>query len=516
MGPSALSYKRHVALKSVFRETGTYNDIYRRSYSASGVDGHLASDFRQMVSGVNDMANGFNVDMMSSVSNRLLRPQAQINPGVDLGSIANGWGTRRLLFTIEVSTDTTGNSNIQPERILINGYSDYTGATMSGNMDPNMRIYFNSVVLLRTVNQHGYAWGGQSTVPADIAHVIHMVADPNADPYGGQTFRNPYTLLRPYDVVNSMDNNFIYPGSAFDVTDVRASPTNAPLMSSRNNAIATKYLERTFQSLLKGYRDPTVGEDQRTHYTSAADHLRESYTTKLSLFQDFAANTSYNQLGFVTYGEMCKLIPNLDQITVLCLAGKASPTTATSYFGTPERGMVNGWNGSDQETMIATVMGSAIPALMMECLINTITMTITNRTLDRDFSVVIQNVTMFSESIEASAYVPLFVSRLKREILADITQGNTLDVSFNIAASTIEDTWLQISFMGGPVTDYVVPSFSDALISPIIGTNPQSLHSLAFSIDGLFNSSMSVLDPNRSQNPSSAGLLKIPVNGSIF
>ncbi len=494
------SYRNHLAIKSVFRETGTYNDIFRRAYSSTNVDGYLSNDFKQLVAGASNMSTGYDVDMMASVSNRLLRPQSQINPMTDMGQIANGWGNKRWLFTIEISTDVTGNANIQPERILLNGYTDHPGATMSGAMDPNMRVYFNSVVQLRTVNQQGFGWNGTTTVPSDVSHVIQTVSD--VSPYLGQPFQAPYTLLRPYDVVNNINTNFVYSGVDMDVCDLRSTVTGVPFLSSRNNAIAPKYLEKTFQSLLKGYRDPTVGEDDRTIYSSAADLLKENYATKMAFFIDLATNTSYNQLGYVTYGELCKLVPNLDHITTVFFSGNASPTAASAFFGSPERGATTQWSGSDQETMIATIMGSSIPSLMMECLISTITMSITNRTLDRSFSVVIQNVSMFSELVDASIHVPHFIERLKREILADVTYGNTLDVSVNVAASTIEDTWLQISFMGGPSTDYVIPSFSDALISPVIGSNSQALHNLSYSIDGLFNASMTVLDPMRNQTSS--------------
>ncbi len=489
------SYRKHLAVKSLFRETGTYNDVFRRSYSSANVDGNLAMDFRQLVAGANEHTLGYTADMMASVSNRLLRPSAQLfNPGLDVGKIANGWGNRRFLFTMEIATDVSGNANIQPERIVLNGYTDYTGATHTGTMDPNMRIYFNSITQLRNVSRGGFAGNGNVIVPTEISHVIGMMDDSQF---------NPYVLLRPQDVVNDIENAQLYSTETYDVTDTRSSPVSAPLMSSRNNAIATKYLEKTFQSLLKGYRDPSVGEDQRTIYSSAVEHLKENYTTKLAFFSDLAASTSYTQLGFVTYGEMCKLIPNLDQVSGISFAGTPSVTgsAGSGYFGIPERGSMNSWSGSEQETIIASVLASSVPALMMECLISTITMSFTNRTIDRGFSVVIQNATMFSENVDASVYVSHFIDRLKREVLVDITYGNTLDLSVNVAASTIEDTWLQISFMGGPQVDYVVPSFSDALISPIIGNNPRSLHDLSFSIGGLFNASVSSLDPSMGHMP---------------
>ncbi len=492
------SYRKHLAVKSLFRETGTYNDVYRRSYSSANVDGNLAMDFRQLVAGANEQTMGYTADMMASVSNRLLRPSAQLfNPGLDVGRIANGWGERRFLFTIELATDVSGNANIQPERIVINGYTDYVGGTHNGNMDPNMRIYFNSITQLRNVSRGGFAGNGNVVVPTEISHVIGMMDESQF---------NPYVLLRPQDVVSDIENAHLYSNETYEVTDTRSSPVSAPLMSSRNNAIASKYLEKTFQSLLKGYRDPTIGEDQRTLYTSALDHLKENYITKLAFFADMSASTSYTQLGFVTYGEMCKLIPNLDQVTGVSFAGmpSAAGSAGSIYFGMPERGSTNTWNGSEQETIIATVLGSSIPALMMECLISTITMSFTNRTIDRGFSVVIQNASMFSEHIDGSVYVSHFIDRLKREVLADITRGNTLDLSVNVAASTIEDTWLQVSFMGGPQVDYVVPSFSDALISPIIGNNPKSLHDLSFSIGGLFNASLSTFDQNTGHIPAVA------------
>ena len=248
-GLVAPSYRKHLAVKSVFRETGTYNDIFRRAYSSANVDGSLCSDFKQLVVSASDLANGYNVDMMSSISNRLLRPNPQVNPMADMGQIANGWSNRRFLFTIEISTDTSGNANIQPERIIINGYTDYTGGTASGAVDPNMRVYFNSVVMLRTINQHGYAFGGTTVIPTEASHVVHLVTDPNDNPYNGPSFRNPYTLLRPMDVVNNIDSQFLYNGQDTTVSDLRASAIAIPVLSSRENNIAPKYLEKTFKGL---------------------------------------------------------------------------------------------------------------------------------------------------------------------------------------------------------------------------------------------------------------------------
>ncbi|MFO5842455.1 hypothetical protein ACLBPJ_29295, partial [Klebsiella pneumoniae] len=81
---------------------------------------------------------------MRQIAADVIAPRAQTQGEVP---IVNGWGERRFRFMMKVWENNRFFGNTRTCRILF-GCSDHCSISpLSNSLDPNMRIYFNSVTV---------------------------------------------------------------------------------------------------------------------------------------------------------------------------------------------------------------------------------------------------------------------------------------------------------------------------------------------------------------------------------
>lgn len=459
-------------VKSLFVETGTYNDVYNRPYQA-----HITTDLVNEFNELTQAGLKINSADVAGVAGKILNPST-----VPMGtvSIDNGWSERRMRFTIEFEIASVSGRPTSKE--VITGYTDHPGGTMQGSIDPMMRCYINNVFNLRIVREHLNGFVRDRTMLAEAAHVV--TKDHN---YQVASFNdvNQKRLMRPEDVVGAMMLDAVVGkenvGSSIDIRNTLLQPKK----SKRSNGLATKYVSEVVSSLNTGYsgQNQFLGTGAEP-FEEARSNCRENLLTSDSIISLLNLNTSYLYDSYVTYQDLCRIFPDLDSVTVLVMKGNTVRT-----FREAVRGDCETWNSSTMETVAATILSNSVPSIMSDLMLAQVTFVSTNRTLTGEIITTINNSHPFTEGMDMSQYLQVFVNRLNREVLFDLSKFNQMDYAVQAVIDLLGDSFITISINGGPNIEYVMPSFCDALASPVVSYNTHTVNQIAYNLNSLFENS---------------------------
>lgn len=439
-------------------ETGTYNDPVSRPYYA-GIDERTLSAVQEVTRG------GANVSAstLSGVAGAILRPIAE---GQGIVYVANGWTTRRFRFLMDVVISNNFGCTI---RQYISGYTDHADVSASEHIDPNMRLYFNSVVTIRETIEPTLHGNILRPAVSESSHIL-LGSTPSFNNHGPQS-------MRPEDVFTTMSHGALPAGN---VMDLRSGFVGLAKKSRRSNVSAPVYLSRT----LKAYRsvmddDEAVGSDMSSMMEDARGKVREASLSQDPFFGIAIDNTGFSENGSITFAELNWLSPNLIDRTAVAMA-KGVHEKSIHHAGQTEH-----WNGNTHQTQIATIMTHAVPAIMMDLMLTKLSVSMTNMTLDGSFDVRILGYRGFSKGLDYTPYLQLMQQRLEVELLRDISMNNTLGLAIRMEVDVLGDTFVSVGLNGQPFIDYVTPSFADALMAPVMAGSYQPLEMLASTVSEL-------------------------------
>lgn len=471
--------------KLLFVETGTYNDMGLRPYRTN-LDARDVSVYQEL----SDNGQNFSAEALSGVASRILRPDATVR-GPAL--IDNGWGERRLRFLLEIEEEAFHGSKMI---LVITGYTNYTGVSHGGAIDPDMRLFFNNSLSIRE-NLIMTPVGRQSALAvADASHVIPRFNINNHQAAGNINDFCTH-VLRPEDVVKTMLTASLRDP---DLIDTRTLPISGPRKSRRNNGNPSMYLSRTMKALDSASKTNTEFEGYDEVNERAASLLKEQPIFNDKFLGDLLHKTEYNYDNFITWGTLCAIYPEADHVSTVFLKGEVQRNAMSNRDILAERGMTEHWAGSNIETVAATMLSQSIPAIMMELMITRVVFAATNETLDGMFAVELRDASSFSKNIDMSQYMQSFIDRLRAEVLNDVSHCNQLTVRLSMSVDVMGDTFISIAMNGGPSVDYTMPSFCDVLFAPVVGSNAENLNIIAHDIESLYTNSTGVNyhDVNRS------------------
>lgn len=80
-----------------------------------------------------------------------------------------------------------------------------------------------------------------------------------------------------------------------------------------------------------------------------------------------------------------------------------------------------------------------------------------------------------------------FVTRFEQEVLRDVTVNNNIAYYLEVRADVFGETWVKLSFNGSALIEYVVPSFCDNLLAPIVTSNNQNALQISSDFGVLLN-----------------------------
>lgn len=449
--------------KMLLGETGTYNDVYQRPFQT-----HLSGD---EVSLVQEATNGFQnltPENLSACAGQFIHPKGQ--PGAQVG-IESGWGEQRLRFMMVVEYD----NNLSQVEQVITGYTDRADLSHSGHLDPNTQFYINNVITLRTVatrNQFGMADKTQ------VSNNFQLLRDPIGE--------RPSITMRPQDVFETQQASGLmeqlgdtYDGADTMFLDARRSfgASDRVRLSKRSNSVSANYMS----GILEAYHD-TVHDDgeyatEDMAYKKSLGKVSDELVNNHPLLRTLKRNTGFEESMCFTLREIEDLCPHVQDVMVLVRSGGVSALPT-------QRGATEGWGGSDNATLIANILATTIPAMATENLLTKVWFTASNDTLDGQPYCELNHThdappASFTNNMDISRQLQSFLYKLKTFVMRDITHNNMINVSINVRYDMLGDTFISVACDGEPPIDYIIPTFCDALFTPMMTSQIDDLNTLS-------------------------------------
>lgn len=437
-------------IKAIFVEAGSYNDMVVRPYETNFTQSNVNA-FKEAT----NYGGNISSSNISGVATSFLRPSVGL---LEHSAIDQGWQAPRFRYILELEFY----SHLSPGyRKIIQGYTNHLGVNFStGSIDPNMVLYFNNVVTLNYVNMQTPAGIYTNVRVANADQIIRGVVDFS---FTGESVVTK--SLRPNDIFNKM-SHFDYGDDTLDLTGGFA---DTPLKKSkRRNGVPSMYLADVMKGYQGGFSEGgfSSGIDQHDAFGVASGLVKENQIGSDDFFRTLQSNTAnFTTGGFITYSELVSLTPEMDSKITIVPAKTAHQQTALLHSGGLGYGQGEHWQGSNNETMWASIMTQSIPGLMLDLLITKLAFTAHNRTTDSSHDIRITYANSFSEGIDLQPYLAVFVTKFETEILRGLTLNNHLDYALVVSVDIVGETRISISVMGQPAIEYVAPSFADGLYS---------------------------------------------------
>lgn len=448
-----------VAKTFLLRRSGTYQGQMHRNYTTNARMGQVGA----LIDVIN--ANRFteiSPALLGQVGHDLLSLDSRVASNNPI-AVPGGWNERRGIFmlVLEVSMATGGRMNY-----YIQGYTD-SAAFTDTSVDPNMRLYINNVITavpareqtqVGTFNTLRVSSNFQTPVDFGTAHGFSPA---------------PLVMARPQDIFGQMKNDDLSMSDVF-VSD-RTNTISSNLVSTRRrNSIPTSYLSSVFNGYAYGRRetdaaDFTSGDVAETAFTQVLekDAINDIFIKKLQ-----EANGLMRGQSHFTYKELMRVAPNIEQVKVPFQNSSAGVQLS-------QEGDSNHFAGQTISTLAAVQLAAAVPALMLECMLSTIGIRISNMVSGQlAITPTGLGIGCFAPDI-APRQFNLFRERLMIEVVNPLTERGMINIDAVISCSFHSEFVCDIQMGDDPKTRFVAPTFCDSLFTPTVTNNPNVVRHLS-------------------------------------
>lgn len=484
----------------IFAITGTQNDVLMRPFNA-----HMSSDISGAFIDATLGGSNTSVHALSKVAHDILRPQTESAGSV---AIANTFSERRMQFLMEVDH---GGGNRQ----VISGYTDHVGITPTGSIDPRMRMFINQSMSLRdaTVQTPGYAPRIQSQIK-DASHYLAPTAPSESTLLHGVGAQTTVTM-RPSDIVESFDmidevNSYMssYGESTIDTENLLVangdSTFNTGLRkSSLKNGHSAHYLSNVVSAMNQASELTDPASDWESVNSNAASYLADATISSDRFINNTVqSGLTLSQGGSCTWQELIMACPEAAHVSNISdLSARMMALPVHDNRGTAEH-----WNGTTQETSIATIISNSLPGIMIDNALTTLDVTITTcingtqngAVLDQPgfvpqaqlgINVTISNANSITgASIEQLRdVVPLIEQRIAGTIAMEISHNGEIPVMAHAQINLFGENTIGVAYNYGPVIQYVNPQYCSAAYSPVMATSHNNATNIAKNLSELCN-----------------------------
>lgn len=461
-------------------ETGTYNQQWRRPF-VTNCEGPVLNTLQDQVNNT----GAITPSMFGGVASMFLQPVSQVEKHID---IACGWNERRNRFMLEVEHTTAIGSKV---RELIMGYTSHVGiGNMGQSIDHSMIFYINSIMMLR--DQNVMTESGLIVRPTVINN-SHLLANNH---FGGISMDNSYRdqWMRPEDVYVLIDRQYMEPINPGDmVFDTRNASSASAVKSKRNNGVASQYIADVLSGWMSARKDVSVSSeynDMHATLQKAREHaaLNSETLTSRDFFLTAISGVRGEPIGNnFKFTDLSKLDPNAWNNTVITIPGQMERSQMHVAGTTAD------WNGADRNSVVASILSSSVPGLMMDLGLTVVGLQSTNRSIGGLPFTMFTAAKSFVDNIDLTPFMDTFKNRFESEIVRNISSDNQTDYQIHLLVDLLGESHISVAVDGGPMYDYVVPSFCDALMSPVITSSTEVTRRVA----GDFDLLLSTLDQAR-------------------
>lgn len=482
--------------RAIFVATGSYHEQVRRSFTAN-VGGSAVNDLTRIV----QQDEQADIISMSNVANRIIVPSSTIDRHV---GIANGWAEPRCRFYLEF-VKPVGSMNLI---YCYTGYTDYAGVSENGSIDHAMPLHITNMMVIS--NAEGRGGNRTRSVRTDNTVVV------SSRYYEDNSIRdrNGFGYQAPKDYL--IDPRAAVLGAAYtrsthqeDDWQYDAQPVFTPDHSTvgayARNIERAHHIPAFYLTKLVNVTRATDSEgDLHDTSSSLLGYSEMDRTKRLNNFlriDDFSENPLTNLLSedtdivsaaAFTWGDLIEYFPDAenDNILSIILPAGIRQTRGGSLEGRlriagEEDLDSDSWDGSTQETIIATMIAQQLPNLLLSELIESIRFTVTNEThssLEERYQWLFGDHRRSSnDNRDAVVFlIPRLPSQIERQrleafrfkfeevILAPITMNGLIDVSLMIDCDVQGSCKIVVSLGGGREYRFVAPTFAGSLTSSLL------------------------------------------------
>lgn len=452
-------------------ETGTYNPQFSRPYMTH-VDGTSMDNILRRV----DQAGGSKItgSLLSGVTSNILSPSA--TPGGEI-PISLGWQARRIRFVMEVHVEQmSGSQSIY----YFQGYTSHAGVGMGGVVDPTMDFIINSYVRITRAMQstaYGTTVRDVITESAQVINgqIVNQVAGGNV--YG----------MRPQDIFTGIQSQGLsqaysnYHGDVLDDTRIRFH--GEPVRTKRANNLPSHFVAEIIDSCRVANELQDFGQNDQGLVERSRELVYEAPPNENPVIRALSNIRGLYVTTIFSFNDLCQLDPNTrsPEVTKFHAMGQAQKATLHSA------GQTEFWHIPSRETLAASILSSAVPALMMESMLQSICFKATNHDASGRVTTTIYGIPRSFSNADMSPFIQLLVDRLEREVFFDMTYGNQVLFQLQMECNLFEDTKISVSLDGGPMITYMTPSFCDSLLTPVMTASKENYQQVVSDFDDLRN-----------------------------
>lgn len=459
-------------------ETGCYNQMYVRPYQ-----GNVDDDAIDAIAERAGSTGHISSEALAGITRRIINPRAQVGED-DVSAIAGGWTTPRLSYVLQVESINP----FSKMRTLhyITGYTDRIEISKSNYLPDDLAFHINNVF----------------TCDSNIIRpkATQLITNAVVSTSNRRSLRP--TLLRPRDVIteltngSSMSSNLRvdndYRGYSRGIERSQAKNTNpSNYLSDIVGAVASAKLEqeRNFD-----FDAGTSSDEER--FSLAASNASEQSVRADSFLYMLTTETSLSDDGYFLWRELRKQVPEVEDEPELVSYWDNDGITSTRPVSDRDGA---DWDGADAYTMTATILGSAIPMICTNHMVQAISFTATNQTIDGEIDIEIdeQSVAFFARDIDVQLerqiigrLIHELSSTLFRDIAEDDGSGPLHDFFIRASIMVMGDTYLEISMDDGEPEEYCLPTFASSMYSPVLALERSDLRNLATDIGDLIDATI--------------------------
>ena len=453
--------------KFILQESGTYNPVYSRPYT-SRISPYDLDCIANRVS--DTRAGNITGVLLAGAASNILSPS--VKPANVL-PVINGWDTRRIRFMLELSTITSTGAEWL---YVYQGYTSHLGVTQQGAVDPTMEFIINSFMKITRVREHTYSGVGVTDIVTESAQVINGRF---------QSVTGVNFLIRPTDIFSSIQYNHIntayrYTDPDDSIIDTRLRLGITPKRSKRANALPSSYLASVLDSYILASAFNDYGQRNEDIYDKAKQRCYERSLTDNPLLHRLEGIQGRPDANSFVLGDLMAIDPGAYAVMRYAALGD------TAIRQLPHQGQTQYWHGTDRETVISSVLANAIPALMMEVMIQKMVFTATNHSIGGHVIIVVEDV-MALTTANISTNIDVFKARLEKEVLYDLSYGNQDLYGIKVSSDVFGDTYIDVSINNGPSIRYTVPSFCDSIMTPVVTSSRNNLEEITNDMEQIMN-----------------------------
>lgn len=449
------------------QSSGGYIGQYRRSYETSLTPGLLntlttAALERTKLAPVNT----FNKE------DQLVRFSTAPEASVD---IVNGWNTPRLRFLMIVHVKNHVGS-VKVTRIQ--GYTDHADTSFSGHVDPNTKFYINQITeQMLSPGDVGFGQGERvQTISSN--QYLHDTTFSNR---GGVMATLKNFNMAPQHVFENMGNVEFTKNNAWDdemMIDTRLHLNSMGTMASRAYELPGEYAS----TILNTYLGCKASDPNDAHTTKPDDFYS---TCQTELVNDVAKKDHFCSWLEARKEENYRMVSDPNNVFTMSDLRAYDPNVK------PEMIQADGnqfdaetMGNTTSETLFATQIVNGLVGLMSIYGIARVRFKCSNlESAVRKPVILPQYVNHSFPNIDCKNEVAGLFHRFENEVLRSASFCGEMGYTFDVACDLCSDSAIVLNLDGRGEYRYVIPTFCDSLMSPIITSNKAAFDNLTAEFD---------------------------------